>query len=538
MRQLLLGGVGLLALAAPLHAQTTPPSDSSKVDAPLADSNAKTTDVTGRSNATSSPDTSAQGASSPGSEPGSGLDTLVPATAAVEVPPPAAAPPTGNPVLDRLNALETKVQLLEARNHELEAQAVETQTRVQNVEVRAAKGVQPGVAPTFADVTDSFTFKPRGMLQIDYAHYHERAGGYDYNDGTDIRRGRFGFDGTAFRFFKYRIEAEFVKNTVNLLDAYLQYQPTPNLVITAGQHKAPFGLEANSSDAFNEFLERGMANAAFGAVGAERRVGISLAYQSSRLNAQIGVFGAGEAVQRTAATPDETRGVNGRVTFDPVLDAGRMIHVGASGYHVSRFASKTITNLGDRPGTRDDGGLIESVSIAPVTTGAAAAQTRGVSGATFLGAEAAAIYGSFSLQGEYDHLTVNRYGAVPSLHFDGYYAFASFFITGESRVFKNGVIDRLKPFNDFNPAAGRWGAFELAARYDHLDLTDHSFSPLKRIATTWTGALNWYLNPNMKLLFNYVRFKGLNSPLVVAPVAVNGLTAKGDTFATRLHIDF
>ena len=85
---------------------------------------------------------------------------------------------------------------------------------------------------------------------------------------------------------------------------------------------------------------------------------------------------------------------------------------------------------------------------------------------------------------------------------------------------------------------GDWGAFEVALRYDALDLSDASLSPLKRKATSITGALNWYLNPNTKILFNYIRFKGTNSPLVVPPVAVNGTTAKGDAFATRLQFDF
>jgi phosphate-selective porin OprO/OprP len=67
-------------------------------------------------------------------------------------------------------------------------QAAETQNRVQNVEVRAAKAAQPGVVPTYADVNDNFTFKPRGVLQVDYATFNERAGGYQFNDGTDIRR--------------------------------------------------------------------------------------------------------------------------------------------------------------------------------------------------------------------------------------------------------------------------------------------------------------------------------------------------------------
>ena len=524
-RQLLLGAAGWLALATAVGAQTpTPPNSNSSVEAPLTDSNARNSDVTGPSG-------------TPAEAPGSGLDTLV---SADETAPAPQAPPasTGNPLLDRLNALEAKVNALETRNRQLEAQATETATRVGKVEVRAAKGVQSGVAPTFSDVTDSFTFHPRGTFQIDYAAYNNRAGGYDFNNGTDIRRARFGFDGTAFKVFKYRIEAEFVKNTVNLLDAYIQYTGVPKFVVTVGQHKAPFGLEANSTDALNTFLERGMETNAFGAVGAERRVGASLAYQTTKLNAAIGLFGAGEGVQRNATTPDETYGVNGRVTWEPVLDTGRVVHVGASAYHVSHIAAKTLTNIGDRPGTRVDNGLIEAVTLAPVTTGAVDQRTRGVRAATFLGAEGAVVYGPFSVQGEYGHLNVDRYGFVPSANFEGFYAFATFFLTGESRVFKNGVVDRIKPFNDFNYGGGHWGAFELAARYDRLDLTDRDLSPLTRRATTLTGGLNWYLNPNTRFIFNYIRFKGTNSPLVATPATVFGTTAKGDAFASRLQFDF
>jgi len=493
IRQILLASASALAFAAPLSAQTSPS----------------------------------------GAEQGSGLDTAVPADAATAPPTPVAK--TGDAVLDRLNELEAKVAALEARNRQLESAAAETETRVQKVEVRAAKEVQPGPAPTFADVTDSFTFHPRGTFQIDYAAYHGRAGGYDYNNGTDIRRGRFGFDGTAWKVWKYRIEAEFVKQNVNLLDAYIQYAGFKNLLITVGQHKAPYGLEANSTDALNTFLERGMFTNAFGAVGAERRVGASVAYSTGKITATVGLFGAGEGVQRNATTPDEAYSVNGRVTFEPINDTGRVVHLGGSAFHVSQLANKSVT-LGDRPGTRVDNGLIESVTLGPVTSGTA--QTQGVRDATYWGTEGAVVFGPFSAQAEYGHLNVDRYGAVPSGNFDGYYVFGTFFLTGESRGFKGGVVDRVKPFNDFNPGAGHWGAFELAARYDRMDLTDHAISPLPHLATSWTGGLNWYLNPNTRFIFNYIRFKGTNSPLVVAPAAINGTTAKGDAYATRLQFDF
>ncbi len=451
----------------------------------------------------------------------SGLDTSV--DDAVETAPVAAAgTSTGNPVLDRLNALEARIRQLEARNAELEAQQGETATRVQKVEVRAATAVQPGPAPTFADVGGKFSFKPRGVIQLDYASFNERAGGYDYSNGTDIRRARLGFDGTAFSKFKYRVEAELVKKQVTLLDAYLQYVVNPKLTLTVGQHKAPAGLEANSSDTFNSFLERGMATNAFGAIGADRRVGASLAYASDHVYAQAGLFGAPEDFTRSKRV-DETYGVNGRLVWEPVVDDGLLVHFGVSGWQATNLEG-SIT-LSDRPNVRADDGKLVSATITNAKD------------ATFLGAEAALVKGPFSLQGEYGRLSVDRSDMNPTVHFDGFNVFGSWVLTGETRPFKGGVADRLKPFADFDPAAGTWGAVELMVRYDQLDLTDHDLSPLGRKASSWTGGINWHLNPNTRLILNYIRFKGEDSPLK-ATGAPAGTLAKGDALATRLQLDF
>ncbi|MEO8724291.1 MAG: porin [Sphingobium sp.] len=466
------------------------------------------------------------------------LDTLVPANDATD----AAAPPpsTGNPLEDRFNALDARIKQLEARNAQLEAAAAQTQSRVESAEVRAAKGVQMATAPTFSNVNDNFTFKPRGMLQVDYAAYNERRGGYAYSSGTDIRRGRFGFEGTAYKKFKWRLDAEYLKGKVNLLDAYVSYVINPKLSVTAGQHKAPYGLEANTSDAYNTFLERSLGSNAFGAVGAERRIGLSLAYNTDKLNAQVGVFGGAETVTRNASTRDEPYSFNGRVTWDPILDTGRVLHLGASGYHVSHLPGHAVT-ISDRPNSRVDGGLLVSVAV-PGT--APAVGPTGVKSGNYYGFEAAGVYGPISVQGEYGHLALDRYTTASvatssTLNFSGFNVFGSFFLTGESRSFKNGVVDRLKPFNNFEPSSGHWGAFELAARYDQLDLDDNSIAATPalggRKAHSYISALNWYLNPNFRAAFNYIRFTGTRSPLT-ASGAVG--TAKGDVFATRLQVDF
>src|SRR5687768_5199565 len=330
---------------------------------------------------------------------GTALAALAGAPAYAQDPAPTA---TGDPIVDRLNALEARVKQLEARNAELEQQAAATATRVEAAEKREAKQVQFDFAPSLSDEKGDFTFKPRGVIEADYGVFNERAGGYDYNDGTAFRRARIGLEGTAMKVFNYRIEVDFAGNQVGITDAYLQYAGIKDLLITAGQHKAPYGLESNNSDNYNVFIERGMFTNAFGNAGAERRIGASVSYQSETLNAAVGVFGDSEAVSRSnvTPTPDESWGVNGRVAWEPIFDTGKILHLGVSGYYRTSLKSGDVQDalrLTERPNIRVDGGnIIDSGVIT------------GVESLTYLGGEAAAVFGPVTLAGEYGRLWTDR----------------------------------------------------------------------------------------------------------------------------------
>ena len=105
-------------------------------------------------------------------------------------------------------------------------------------------------------------------------------------------------------------------------------------------------------------------------------------------------------------------------------------------------------------------------------------------------------------------------------------------LTGETRPFRAGNFDRIRPFRELGKDG--LGAFEIALRYDHLDLADTPvLARAGNEATSVTLGLNWYFNPFAKLMFNWVRFTGDNTPL--DPV---GSKTKGDALATRLHLDF
>jgi phosphate-selective porin OprO/OprP len=446
------------------------------------------------------------------------LDTLEPAVQA-------APAPTGDPVLDRLNALEARIGQLERENAQLKQQAELTEGRVESVETRSAKAVQFGWAPSFSDPAGNFTFKPRGVIEADAGIFNEREGGYSYSDGTLLRRARLGFEGTAFKWFNYRAEVDFAGNAVNITDMYLQYTKIPKTVLTIGQHKAPFGLESNNSDNYNTFLERGMFTNAFGNAGAERRIGVSAAWAPKEtINIAAGLFGDNESISRgSGAAPGESWGVNGRATWEPVFDTGKIVHLGVAGYYRDRLKSGDVPDavrLNDRPNVRIDGG---NIADSGVITGARTLKYGGV--------EAAGVFGPLTVAGEAGRLWVNRF-AGDNARFSGYYGYASYMLTGETRPFKGGNFDRIRPFRELGKDG--LGAFEVALRYDHIDLSDTPVAARSgNEASSVTAGLNWYFNPYAKLMVNWVRFWGDNTPL--DPV---GSRTEGDALATRLHLDF
>jgi len=464
----------------------------------------------------------AQQASQPEPMDSSQLDTLEPAD---ETPVQPAPKPTGDPILDRLNALEARVNALEAENARLRQQAELSEGRLETVETRAARNAQFGWAPTISDPAGNFTFKPRGVIEADAGVFSERAGGYDFNDGTAIRRARLGFEGTAFKWFNYRAEVDFAGNAVNITDLYLQYTKIPRTVLTIGQHKAPFGLESNNSDNYNTFLERGMFTNAFGNAGAERRIGISAAWApKENINIAAGLFGDNESISRgSGAAPGESWGVNGRATWEPLFETGKIIHLGISGYYRDRLKSgdtPDAVRLNDRPNVRIDGGNIADSGV--ITN------TRTL---RYGGIEAAGVFGPLTVAGEAGRLWLNRFDAV-NKSFTGYYGYAAYMLTGETRPFKGGNFDRIRPFKELGKDG--LGAFEVALRYDHIDLSDTPvLARAGNEASSITAGVNWYFNPYAKLMFNWIRFWGDNTPL-----DPDGSKTRGDAFASRLHLDF
>jgi phosphate-selective porin OprO/OprP len=115
-------------------------------------------------------------------------------------------------------------------------------------------------------------------------------------------------------------------------------------------------------------------------------------------------------------------------------------------------------------------------------------------------------YGPFGLLGEYTRSSqeVLQGGSHVTLTNAAWQVQTSYVLTGE-RASYSGVT----PASRFEPGSGTLGAFELAARYSELRIDSETFSLLPGPgsnasgAKAWALGLNWYMNRNVRLTFNY-----------------------------------
>ncbi|MFP6596478.1 MAG: porin [Candidatus Hydrogenedentota bacterium] len=121
------------------------------------------------------------------------------------------------------------------------------------------------------------------------------------------------------------------------------------------------------------------------------------------------------------------------------------------------------------------------------------------------GAEVAYVRGPFSAQSEYILVDIDALSGSKDTTFDAYYLMGSYFITGEHRRYKlgSGVFDKIRPKRNFGFGEdGGPGAWELLIRYSQIDLEDSGYTGGE--LTDLTLGVNWYLNPNMKVMLNYI----------------------------------
>ncbi len=409
-------------------------------------------------------------------------------------------------------------------------------------------------------------------------------GGSGSGSNVRFRQARLEVEGQAWRDWFYKFQVDFTGSPNGLVpgvfrDTYLAWspewsipsdlvckdQPCPPIHIRpitfqVGNMFEPSSLERMASSKYRDFLER-----AFGSdvLAGNRHIGFAAVvggdapgilgkpnwsfkagiFSTSLEDGNPGATGAPAAGSSSFFNPvpggHQYWDAAGRLTYAPILTEDSLLHLGGWVRYQKPNDSTAASN--DRvlqPGLTlaSEANVVGSTLLGtqPLTCVSAALQLVGqncTKNVLNYGAELVASYGPFSIQGEYmgmhydrDPALIRFFGAPgdASINFNAFYAYASWYLTGESRA--EAYVSYPKEFNApgnfrqikiLDPVSkGGWGAWQLLARVSQINLNDGGFLVLQPVGfasniqggreSNFTLGLNWYPNKGIRFMANWV----------------------------------
>lgn len=320
-----------------------------------------------------------------------------------------------------------------------------------------------------------------GRLHLDYAFFDDDVTAIE--DDFDVRRARPEFEARFGEDWKMKVEYDFAFDE-GWRSAWVQWDALPKLKLRLGNQMAPFGLEEMESSNDIVFAERSVASALTPLYGtglvassAGRAVG------RTRYTLAGGVYVEPLADSDLDRHQSEHFAFSTRGTFAPLARKKRVVHFGLS-YEYRDVGGDHEWSVARR---------LESSLVPPLI----GAELDDVATTNTVGVEAAMMFGPVLMQGEYLYSSVER-SDLPDPGFDGFYAQASWVVTGERHRYSRS----LATFGGVRPRS-RWGALEVGVRYSTLDLTDSGV--LGGEADNFAFVTSWWIRENVRFLFNYVR---------------------------------
>jgi phosphate-selective porin OprO/OprP len=430
----------------------------------------------------------------------------------------------------RLDELKQELRIVK-RQLELDKEVAADKSKTAPVLSAGASGF------SFRSADTNFVMKIRGYVQVDARFYPDDAARTAANDSFLLRRVRPIIEGTVFEKFDYRLMLDFGSNvslsSANdpfVQDAYLTARFLPEFQLQAGKFKEPVSLERLQSGANLLFVERSYT----AQIAPNRDVGFQIQGDlfDARLNYSLGAFnGVANGGSGDFETFDDEKDIVARVFATPFkdsnVDAIRGLGFGVAGtYGNQEGALRGFVSAGQQT----------MFSYNPANIGTNIVSVFADGDHWRVAPQAYYYFGPFGIFGEYivsnQDVRKNNPAEFATFRNTAWSVSASYFVTGEENSFK-----AVTPKRAFKPSEGGWGAFELAARVQQIDIDDDIF-PLYANpntstsgATTWGAGLNWHLNKNVKFNFNYENtdFDSGTSPSLVVGEQV---------FLTRAQISF
>jgi phosphate-selective porin OprO/OprP len=407
------------------------------------------------------------------------------------------ADPAADQSTNDIEILKKQIQALSQKVEELEKAQQGSQTEQHKAAPLLTAG-ETGFSLKSAD--SNFVLNLAGFAQVDGHYYATPAIGA--KDTFTIRRMRAIASGTVYKYFDYYMQVDFASgvtatttNDALLQDAYVNIHPWKALQLQAGKFKEPVSMEVLPLDQYLWFLERGFPTE----LAPNRDVGVeihgdlwngALSYAAGAFNG-VPDGGSGDvevadndkdAVARFITYPLRNTQLTALQNFGFGLGSSYGFQAGTTTPTFATVGRQTFFGYNS---TVSEGG--QHLRLDP-------------QGAYWWGPVCA--YWEYAISDEKFRLPSKKSQAY--FQNSGWDIDASWYLTGESNVF--GVLPTVA--SPFRFDGSGWGAFQLAARFGELSMDPAAFplyakSGSAQGATSWSVALDWYLNHNVKCILEY-----------------------------------
>ena len=373
------------------------------------------------------------------------------------------------------------------------------------------------------DTSKGFTAKLGGRVFMDSVNFtdpHNTWGTAPHQSNIlGLREARIGVSGEGYGFLDYKVEIGYEygpngNDSVRLKDVTMGAQNIPWLdYVRIGHYKVESGMSYTASSRNTTAMERTTAVQVF---SPGRRFGVGQTYYFSdeRVRWFNGLFAA-RRMDADKYSVDDNQGVifNSRLTMVPMYcdDGEQYLHLG--GHYLFYQNPNGRNTRFTSPGSAKIGGFGRADNWYYVAAVNATGYHQG-------GLEMALGCGSLGFSSE---LFAGTFGHDQSMY--GGYVEARWFLTGDCRVYdkKLGVPGNVKTRKNLNcvrqsygnvdtSCANSLGAFELYTQLGFTDADRVYFHDVLRClggrTTDLTIGLNWYWNPNTRMMFEYVHSNG------------------------------
>ena len=380
----------------------------------------------------------------------------------------------------------------------------------------------------FKSADGQHEIKFKALAQIDYRGFLDDSNDTNNTSGFDFRRIRPTIEGTVYGIYDFKFAPEFGENKTGtgsakdtgggvfkgnsgIVDAYIDARFKPWFQVQAGKFKPDVGLERLQSGSATKFIERSWVS---NSILPNRDLGVNVHgdFFDKKLHYGVGLYnGVGDGGDTLTSTDgNSNKEIAARLFTTPFKGQDSILeglgfgiaatYAHSNGAGNGPTSANSVTGLPDAIKTPGQQAKLITYATNLASTGDKVRWTPQAyyfNGPLGLLAEYA--------QSEFD-VTDGTYRAN-NVKNDAWHITGSWILTGE-----NASFGAVKPKNTYNPDGAGWGAWEVAARYQEINIDDKLFdgtthyltsATQSKSAKAWALGVNWYLNNNVKVVADY-----------------------------------